>query len=260
LLAKHDNLLYIAAKVLAESVDLGDRVPMGPVAPIVLLGGAVFLVTAATDFEMEPFRFACPEAVHPVLVTGVGPVEAAVCLTAFLATTSLPLAGVVNFGVAGAYSAGADRSGAAVLDLCLAEQEVLADLGVCANEEVRPLRGEGFTMTCSFELDAGLRRRAESVLVAAAIPYVSGVFATVSAASGTRRRGDLLAARHHALCENMEGAAVARACQHFGLPLLELRCISNLVEDRDLRNWQLHDACVRCGEVTALVVKGLHHD
>jgi futalosine hydrolase len=220
----------------------------------------VFLVTAATDFEMEPFRRVCPPAECPTLVTGVGPVEAAVCLTAFLAATSLPLTGVVNFGVAGAYVAGANRQGAAVLDICLAEREVLADLGICANEEVRPLRGTGFTMIDSFELDADLRRRAESLLADAAIPCHSGVFATVNSASGTRRRGDLLAERHQALCENMEGAAVARVCQHFGLPLLELRCISNLVEDRNLRNWQLYNACARGGEVTALVVKGLRHD
>lgn len=219
----------------------------------------MFLVTAATDFELEPFRRACLPGRYQGLVTGVGPVEAAVRLTAFLAATSLPLTGVVNFGVAGAY-AGTDRSGASVLDICLAEREVLADLGVCANDDVRPLRGEGFIMADCFDLDAGLRRRAESLLTKAAIPWISGVFATVSGASGTRKRGDLLAARHQALCENMEGAAVARVCQHFGLPLLELRCISNLVEDRDLRNWQLHRACGRCGEVTALVVKGLDHE
>ncbi|WP_051553640.1 futalosine hydrolase [Desulfobulbus elongatus] len=219
----------------------------------------MFLVTAATDFEMEPFRRLCPQAVCPTLVTGVGPVEAAVRLTAFLAATSLPLAGVVNFGVAGAYAV-AGRGNAAVLDICLAEREVLADLGICAHDEVLPLRGAGFIIADTFELDAGLRHRAEAVLAAAAIPCASGVFATVNSASGTRRRGTMLAERHQALCENMEGAAVARACQHAGLPLLELRCISNLVEDRDLRNWQLHDACARCGEVTALVVKGLRHD
>jgi futalosine nucleosidase len=197
---------------------------------------------------------------YPVLVTGVGPVEAAVRLTAFLAATSLPLDGVVNFGVAGAYIAPPNRSGAAILDICLAEREVLADLGICADDDVRPLRGTGFAVVDSFELDADLRCRAESLLAAAAIPYHIGVFATVSSASGTRRRGELLAKRHQALCENMEGAAVARVCRHFDLPLLELRCISNLVEDRNLRNWQLHNACDRCGEVTALVVKGLRHD
>jgi len=37
----------------------------------------------------------------------------------------------------------------------------------------------------------------------------------------------------------MEGAAVALACQQLAVPLLELRGISNLVEDRDTRRWDL---------------------
>jgi futalosine hydrolase len=37
----------------------------------------------------------------------------------------------------------------------------------------------------------------------------------------------------------MEGAAVALACQQLAVPLLEVRGISNLVEDRDTRRWNL---------------------
>jgi len=216
----------------------------------------MFLVTAATDAEMEAFRRACgPSAAYTSLVTGVGPVETAVRLTAFLAGTPLPLAGVMNFGVAGAYIPAA-RDNAALLDICLAEREVLGDLGICDGEEVKQLRGGAFEILDTFDLDTGLLHQAESTLAAASISYKRGVFTTVSCVSGTSKRGMMLARQHQALCENMEGAAAARACRQFGLPLLELRCISNLVEDRNLQNWQLHKACVRCGEVAALVVKG----
>jgi len=147
----------------------------------------MFLVTAATDFEMEAFlRFCSPKACTS-LVTGVGPVETAVRLTAFLAETSLPLAGVVNFGVAGAYIMDG-RHNAAVLDICLADREILGDLGVCSDEEVSRLHGEGFEIADAFELDAGLLHQAESLLVASSIPYRRGVFATVSCVSGTRKR------------------------------------------------------------------------
>ena len=37
----------------------------------------------------------------------------------------------------------------------------------------------------------------------------------------------------------MEGAAVALACQQMSAPLLEIRGISNLVEDRDTSRWEL---------------------
>jgi futalosine hydrolase len=87
-----------------------------------------------------------------------------------------------------------------------------------------------------------------------------GTFVTVSCVSGTSRRGDLLARQHQGLCENMEGAAAARVCREFGLPLLEMRCVSNLVEERDLRKWRLREACDRCGEAAALLLQGLPHD
>ena len=219
----------------------------------------MLLVTAATDFEMAAFLSACsPATAITSLVTGVGPVETAVRLTAFLATSVAPLHGVVNFGVAGAYIL-EDQPGAGLLDICLAEREVLGDLGICYGEAMKPLRGEAFEILDAFDLDTGLLHQAESILASAFIPYKRGVFATVNCVSGTRKRGVLLACQHQALCENMEGAAVARVCRHFGLPLLELRCISNLVEDRSLQNWQLQKACARCGEVAAIVVRGLQY-
>jgi futalosine hydrolase len=186
-------------------------------------------------------------------------VATAVHLTAFLAATTLPLTGVINFGVAGAYLAD-ERDNAALLDICLAEREILADLGICTGETVRPVRVEGLSIADSFDLDEQMLRQAATLLAAAAIPYKRGTFATVSCVSGTRSRGTMLADRHQALCENMEGGAAAMACRQFGLPLLELRCISNLVEDRDRQNWRLREACARCGEVAAVVAKGWSHD
>lgn len=219
----------------------------------------MYLLTAATPFEMEALLRACPSTVPCTpLVTGVGPVETAVRLTAFAATSSESFRGVLNFGVAGAYCLG--ENSATLLDICLAEREILGDLGICYGETMEPLRGEALEINDAFELDSRLLHRAATLLTGNNIPHRRGTFVTVNCVSGSRRRGDELARQHRALCENMEGAAAARVCQQFGLPLLELRCISNLVEDRTLQNWRLRDACARCGEVAALVIKGLQHD
>ena len=104
------------------------------------------------------------------------------------------------------------------------------------------------------------RDEAEAVLAGGRMACRRGTFVTVSCVSGTSRRGDLLARQHQGLCENMEGAAAARVCREFGLPFLELRCVSNLVEERDLRKWRLREACDRCGEAAALLLQGLRHD
>ena len=217
----------------------------------------MLLLTAATDFEMAAFVRACPVSQGIVtLVTGVGPVETAVRLSAFLATAATPPTAVVNFGVAGAYVVDG-KAHATMLDICLAEREVLADLGICVQDEVHQLRGGAFELLECIELDATLLGQASRRLAVAQIPHTIGVFATVSCVSGTQKRGEMIARQHRAICENMEGFAAARACRHFGVPLLELRCISNLVEDRNHQNWQLSKACNRCGEVAALIVNGL---
>lgn len=217
----------------------------------------MLLLTAATDNEMAAFLDACPTPQGvATLVTGVGPVETAVRMSAFLATTTTRPTAVVNFGVAGAYVVHGQES-AALLEICVAEQEVLADLGICEQDEVKLLQGEAFELEDRLELDAGLLDRATTLLAAAQVPFKRGVFATVNCASGTQKRGEMIAQQRQALCENMEGFAAARACRHFEVPLLELRCISNLVVDRNCQNWQLSKACRRCGEVVALIVNEL---
>ncbi|MBV5317585.1 MAG: futalosine hydrolase [Desulfobulbaceae bacterium] len=221
----------------------------------------MYLVTAATAFEMEAFRRACPPAVrYQQLLTGIGPVEAAVQVTSYLARASVSFKGVVNLGVAGAYQQDQNEPGVGLLDICLAEREVLGDLGICYQDAVESLRGESFEIQDTFPLDRQLLHRAEALIIRGKMVAKRGTFVTVNCVSGSRQRGALLARRHQALCENMEGAAVARVCVQFGLPLLELRCISNLVEDRNLQNWQLKKACTCCGEVAALVLEGLSHD
>jgi futalosine hydrolase len=57
-----------------------------------------------------------------------------------------------------------------------------------------------------------------------------------------RAIGDELHARFDALCESMEGAAAAQICALYGIPFLEVRGISNLVEDRNRAAWRLAEA------------------
>ena len=47
----------------------------------------------------------------------------------------------------------------------------------------------------------------------------------------------------------MEGFAVARVCDAFKLSCVEIRSISNFVEDRDVAGWRLEEACEKLGSV-----------
>ena len=69
-----------------------------------------------------------------------------------------------------------------------------------------------------------------------------GPFVTVSQCSGVQGVGDALHARFNALCESMEGAAAAHICTLYNVPFLELRGISNLVENRQPARWDIPGA------------------
>lgn len=217
----------------------------------------MYLVTAATRFEMAPFLAACRQEDVQGLVTGVGPVETAVRLMALVPGLAEQLKGVINFGVGGAYVDPAGKPGAALLDICLAEKEVLGDFGVCLSDEIERITGKELEVPDTFVMDADMLASAVLALRAGKIPFRRGNFVTVSCTSGTAARGNSLARQYQGLCENMEGAAVARVCREFHLPCLEVRCISNLVEDRDTRRWKLKQACRCSGEAAARIVEYL---
>jgi len=217
----------------------------------------MYLVTAATQFEMDPFLADVAGVQVHNLVTGIGPVETAVRLMAFLHDMPSGIDGVVNFGIAGSYVGPKGKPRANLLEICLAEKEVLGDLGICLHDRIEPIRGNGLEVADSFAMNAALLEKAGQALRAESIPYHTGTFVTVNCTTGTGARGSMLAHQHKGLCENMEGAAVARVCQKFSLPCLELRCISNLVEDRDTSQWKLKEACKGAGRTAAVIIRFL---
>lgn len=218
----------------------------------------MYLITAATDFEIRPFLASCRGQAYPHLVTGIGPVETAVRLSAWLSRNGdFLVRGVINFGVAGAYLQPSGNPQPQLLDICLADREVLGDLGICLENHIESVTGNEIRAVDRFDMDTYLLGLAGRALGSEEREYFSGTFVTVSCASGTARRGAMLARQYQGLCENMEGAAVARVCAEFNLPCLEVRCISNMVEDRDMSRWQLKKACRQAGVTAARITEYL---
>lgn len=218
----------------------------------------MLLLVAATDDEMAALRERLPlEAGVEFLVCGMGPVEAAVRFCSFfagdrknLAAEKKDIEAVVNFGVAGAFL----ETGVSVLDICLAGKEILGDLGICFPDRVDSFDVPGLPFETEFPFDNQTLAHARSILDRNLISYHDGNFVTVNSVSGTAARGVFLRDSHQAMCENMEGAALARVCKEVGLPFLEIRCVSNLVEDRDVSAWKLNEAIERCAEVVVKIV------
>lgn len=212
----------------------------------------MFLVVTATEQEMAPVaeRLTGISGWMP-LVTGIGCLETALYLSRFLASADKEMRGVINCGVAGAFVG----AGPGLLDLCLATHETLADVGIWTAEGIMDF--DTIQLPVRFALDGPLLDRSRQILSAKGMQPWIGPFVSVSAVSGALARGASLRKRFHAICENMEGAAVARVSQAFHLPCLEIRAVSNLVEDRDLSKWQLTGAIQRCAEAVATLLPEL---
>ena len=173
-----------------------------------------------------------------LLHTGIGSVNAAHALTCQLEGQLPDL--VIQFGIGGAYV----PTGLPIRSVVLATEEVYGDVGVVTPEGWKPANEIGIPLVHGdpphfnrFPLDSQLVSTAAEICGARC-----GTFVTVSQCSGVREIGDTLHARFDALCESMEGAAAAHICTLYNVPFLEVRGISNLVEDRQPARWDIPGA------------------
>ncbi len=181
-------------------------------------------------------------------VSGIGTsnASAATALVAHLFTPDL----LINTGCAGAYPG----SGLQIGDISLATTEVFADEGVVTPEGWHSLERIGIPLLDRNgkrffnEIPLSPRANAAALQVAEQLgikPLETGRFLTVATCSGTKARGTELEDRFGGICENMEGAAVALIAARYGIECMELRGISNYVEDRDTTRWDISFAAAK---------------
>jgi futalosine hydrolase len=173
---------------------------------------------------------------------GIGKANAAHGATLLLENFSPTL--MLLIGCGGAYR----RSGLIPGDLAMASEEIFGDEGVITPQGWRstrflklPLLRKGNQIYYNtFKTDKKVLNKAQKFLKRFN-PKI-GPFVTISEVSGTRKRADEMENRFQGICENMEGAAVAQLCILYDTPFLEIRGISNLVRDRNRKEWDLSAA------------------
>jgi futalosine hydrolase len=212
------------------------------------------IVLAATSGEAASLE----GAGAAVVVGGIGAVNTAYALAGCLIGQARPSL-VIQTGIAGAYV----PAGVEVGSVLIATDEMYGDVGVITPSGWLPADVIGIPLVEArggrpprfneFPCDPGL------VAAAAAIggPLVArtGRFLTLSQVTGVRELGDALYRRFNALCESMEGAAAAHVCALHDIPFLEVRGVSNLVEDRDRDAWRIADAVRAAQAVTRRLIE-----
>ncbi|RSS74764.1 futalosine hydrolase [Streptomyces sp. WAC06614] len=165
-----------------------------------------------------------------VLVGGVGPAAAAAGAATALARAEYGL--VISAGIGGGFPPAAP-----VGSLVVADAIVAADLGAETDEGFVGVHALGFGTDVHLP-PAELAASAAEATGALLAPVL-----TVSTVTGTAARAAELAARHPlAGAEAMEGFGVAEAAAAHGLPVLEIRAVSNAVGPRDRAAWRIGDA------------------
>lgn len=176
------------------------------------------LVVAATDRELAP------SGGWLVLRCGVGPVDAAAATAAALAVHRPAV--VLHVGIAGA------RRGSGVTPpaVIVGTESIYCDLGV--PEAWAPHR----LVTPPDLVTAACR----------ALPAASRQAIGTSARVGSTSQ---------CLVEAMEGFGVIRAAVLAGVPAIEVRVISNDIEEEDRANWRFDEAFDTVRTVTAALVR-----
>lgn len=176
---------------------------------------------------------------HPhTLELGVGKIAATLNLT--LALSERRPDAVLLIGVCGAYPARHLGAGLAALDVgdpCLIRDDVIADDGVLTLDDFLDLARLKLGEVGPIAGDEPLTHKLAGVL---GCPIVTA--ATVSTGAGADALSQAYARRSGAQVETMEGGAVAIVCRRFGVPLAQLRAVSNRTGDRNLGGWDLERA------------------
>jgi len=195
-------------------------------------------------------------------VGGMGKVNAAHAAALMIAEFSPDT--LLIFGVGGAYPA----SGAAVGDIVLAQVEIAGDEGVLTHDGFKDMEYIGIPLLktatsvifTTYPASEPLLKQALHTLITSSergrSSVHSGPFVTLSTCTGTTGRARELEERYQGLCENMEGAAAAQVAGLHAIPWLEVRGISNIVEDRDTQKWDIPRAAEACQKAVMRILEG----
>ncbi|MFA4957337.1 MAG: futalosine hydrolase [Candidatus Methanoperedens sp.] len=185
---------------------------------------------------------------------GIGKVNAAHSVTLLLEHQKPDI--LILFGIGGAYAE------AGVGDVVIAVNENYGEEGVMTPVGWKPMEFTGFPLLKNdleyfntFAMDKKLSQLAIKASKDIGLKVHSGNFITVSQCSGTRKTGEIIRERFNGICENMEGAAVAHICAKYKVPMIEIRGISNIIEDRDLNKWNIPLAVSNCSKAVNEIVR-----
>lgn len=195
------------------------------------------LLVAATIFEVKDLlaHFKQPEQdfieteSFDVLITGVGMTATAFALGRHLNPTKYDL--VINLGIAGAFN-----KTYALGDLLLVTEEIFSELGAEDGDQFIAIDELGFGHSRIKAIEPSLNLKS-GLPIYPSLKTALGI--TVNTVHGQNQSIEKIKKRLAPDVESMEGAAVLYACNQLHMPFMQIRAISNYVEQRNKANWNI---------------------
>jgi futalosine hydrolase len=198
------------------------------------------LIVSATTFEVAPLFgqfgislpndntfFSTTHHKHSIdfLITGVGMVVTSYHTTKALMNKQYDLA--INTGICGTFNKNLELGN--VVNIY---QDCFSELGAEDGDNfltLEELHLKGLTVI--------LNEMNISNTVINEIPKVNGI--TVNTAHGNEQSIEKVFNKFHPYVESMEGAAFMLVCQNEHVPYIQIRAVSNIVEQRNKNNWNI---------------------
>jgi len=170
-----------------------------------------------------------------VIIGGVGPMSAAARTARKLAEKQYDA--VVCAGICGGF---VQRAG--IGSIVVASEIICADLGAETAAGFASVDELGFG-TAHIQVNTSWAVGLTEAVQQKGVTAICAPILTLSTVTGTAQTTEALIARvPDAAAEAMEGFGVATAAVDFGLPVMELRAVSNAIGPRDKSAWRIKEA------------------
>ena len=183
-------------------------------------------IDAQNDF-LKTYKYKTKE--FDILVTGQGTTFTTFHLTSLLSHVGYRL--IINAGLAGSLT-----DEISVGDVVNVIEEEFADLGIEEEQGFLTLFDSGYLKPDEFPFENRILR-SDHLPYVANLRRVKGI--TTNIVHGRKSSVSEVKSRFRAQVESMEGAAVFYVCRWMGLPVIQVRAISNVIAPYEEAQWDI---------------------
>lgn len=180
------------------------------------------------------------------LVTGIGGVLTSYSLMRKISEKNYDL--VINVGIAGSFNPDIE-----IGDVLFVQSDQFADLGIEDKKNFYTLFEKGFMEKNQFPFKDGKLENPYDFDLD--LKKASAI--TVNTTHGCEKSIDLFKNKFKADLETMEGAAFFYVCLQEGIKFMQIRSVSNYVQERDSSKWDIPKAINKLNEQLNLILDDL---